>query len=305
MTTPIPPIIPRQLSKAQKPFDGSEPEHWLNNTQTITEFIHSLSALFPEGEAFFVRSVRAFCDDPRVASNEKLMKEVKAFVSQEAQHSAEHAAYNKKIGGMYQHDMGRIDNLVKAIFTFVEHSPLLCGQNKYICLGITCSLEHLTAGLAEVLLVSQEGHYVISKMSPSHRALWVWHAIEETEHKAVAYDVYCAVGASYVARVYRHFLTAAIFIAVVSYINIQFAIDRANYFDVFGVWKLFKFLFIFPGFFTKFFPLWLEYLQPGFHPWKSEENRVLMTSTIKKWTNEIGIPQEKKPKGAHENAKCE
>lgn len=263
MTTPIPPIIPRQLSKQQKPFDENEPEHWLNNTQVVTEFIHSLSGLFPEGEAFFVRSVRAFCDDDRISKNEKLMKEVKAFVSQEAQHSAEHASYNKKIGKMYQHDMDRIDSLIRTIFTFAEKSSLFLGNNKYVCLGITCSLEHLTAVLAEVLLTTDEGNYVISAMSPSHRALWVWHAIEETEHKSVAYDVYCAVGAWYIARVWRHFITLLIFIGVVSYINIQFMFDRANYFDFVGVWRLFQFLFLYPGILRKFTPLWLEYLQPG------------------------------------------
>jgi uncharacterized protein len=309
MSTPVPQIVPRQLTKQQKPFDASEPEHWLHNTQTITEFIHSLSALFPEGEAFFVRSVRAFCDDPQISSNEKLMKEVKAFVSQEAQHSAEHAAYNKKIGALCHHDMQKIDALVVNIFNIAEKSNIFLGNNKYVCLGITCSLEHLTAVLAEILLTTDEGRYVIDTMSPSHRPLWIWHAIEETEHKAVAYDVYCAAGGWYISRVYRHFLTTAIFVAVVTYLNIVFMIDRANYFDFVGAWKLFKFLLIYPGFLRKFIPMWCEYLQPGYHPWKSEQNRVKMTEAIKTWTTEYGLPLEKKAgnasKQSYTNDKCE
>ena len=287
--TDVPPIIPRLLTKKQKPFDDNEPEHWLNNTQVITEFIHSMSVLFPEGENFFVRSVRAFCDDERISGNKKLMKEVKAFISQEAQHSAEHASYNRKIGEMYQHDIGRIDRLVRTVFSIPEKSSIFFGYNKYVCLGITCSLEHLTAGLAELLLTTKEGHYVISAMSPSHRALWVWHAIEETEHKAVAYDVYCAAGGWYTTRVFRHLISTAIFIAVVSYINIQFMIDRANCFDFVGMWKLFHFLMVFPGVLRHFFPLWLEYFRPGFHPWQDQANRAKMTAAIKEWSEKLNL----------------
>ena len=65
--------------------------------------------LFPEGEAFFVRSVKAYSSDPSVASNEKLCKQVKGFVNQEAQHSAEHAAYNRKIQQLYHHDVDKIN----------------------------------------------------------------------------------------------------------------------------------------------------------------------------------------------------
>jgi predicted metal-dependent hydrolase len=64
--------------------------------------------LFPEGEAFFVRSVAAFAKDPRVESNENLKKDVKSFISQEVQHSAEHHSYNKEIGIRFNHDMNAI-----------------------------------------------------------------------------------------------------------------------------------------------------------------------------------------------------
>jgi predicted metal-dependent hydrolase len=81
----------------------------MDDSDTITEFMHSLSSVFPEGEALFVRSVRAFVACEGVASNAQLLKDVKAFVSQEVQHSAEHASYNKKIEQLYHHDMSSIN----------------------------------------------------------------------------------------------------------------------------------------------------------------------------------------------------
>mmetsp|Transcript_12066 Transcript_12066/g.18231 ORF Transcript_12066/g.18231 Transcript_12066/m.18231 type:complete len:301 (+) Transcript_12066:54-956(+) len=284
----IPRIIPRHLGKDQKPFKSNEPEFWAENSQTVTDFIHSMSALFPEGEAFFVRAVRRFADDSRLKQNDKLCTEVKAFIAQEAQHAAEHSSYNKKIQGKHNHDMDGVNFMLQKIFYVIEHSPLI--PNKaYGCLGITCSLEHLTASLAEILLTTPEGRYLIDSIAPSHRALWVWHAIEETEHKAVAYDVYCEVGGWYLARVYRHLLTTVIFIAVVVYLNVKFMLDHKNGITLSGVRDLFRFLFIYPGFFTMFIPMWFDYMRPGFHPWSDLKEREKMREAIRYWSTELNL----------------
>ena len=46
----------------------------------------ALSALFPEGEQFFVNSTRAVRNDPKLA-DPALQKEISAFIGQEAMHS--------------------------------------------------------------------------------------------------------------------------------------------------------------------------------------------------------------------------
>jgi uncharacterized protein len=104
-----PEIVSRKLDKRQKPFDEAEPKHWMGGSRSITEFIHSLSALFPEGEAFFIRSVKAFEEDARVTSKPQLLKDIRGFISQEGQHTAEHMMYNNKIQKRYGHDMERIN----------------------------------------------------------------------------------------------------------------------------------------------------------------------------------------------------
>jgi predicted metal-dependent hydrolase len=55
---------------------------------------------------------------------------------------------------------------------------------------------------------------MMAQASPAMQKLWQWHALEETEHKAVAFDLYQAIGGNYAWRV-RWFLFA----------SIQFAID--------------------------------------------------------------------------------
>jgi predicted metal-dependent hydrolase len=61
-------------------------------------------------------------------------------------------------------------------------------------LASTAALEHYTATLAEVLLAHPDARHEIGD-SPVLDVL-LWHALEENEHKAVAFDVYKAMGGS-------------------------------------------------------------------------------------------------------------
>ena len=56
-----------------------------------------------------------------------------------------------------------------------------------IQLAITCAFEHFTALLGGYILRHPE---VLSTLDDDAIKLWVWHAIEEIEHRAVAFDVY-------------------------------------------------------------------------------------------------------------------
>ena len=79
-----------------------------------------------------------------------------------------------------------------------------------LTLAATCALEHFTAILAELLFANEE---LRAQMEPEMRRLWLWHAIEETEHKAVAFDMYQAVGGTYPLRVLVMLFTSITFAA--------------------------------------------------------------------------------------------
>ena len=141
-----------------------------------------LSSLFPEGEDFFVRSVRRFrdqIDDP------VLKRQVAGFIGQEANHGREHRSFNARLQAL-GYPSARVDRMVKRGLGFDEKH-----RSAEICLAITAALEHYTATLAEVLLTSAEARALFT--TDEVRELLVWHALEESEHKAVAFDVYQAV----------------------------------------------------------------------------------------------------------------
>ena len=63
----------------------------------LTEIMNALSTLFPEGEQFFVDSVRHYKDQ---ITDPVLQAEIVGFVGQEAMHSKEHEAFNAMLGAM-------------------------------------------------------------------------------------------------------------------------------------------------------------------------------------------------------------
>src|SRR6476469_3377123 len=65
---------------------------WHGGRVEATAIYNALSTTFPVGEAFFVESVRAF----RECAPPKLAEEIRAFTTQEAIHSREHDAFNKR-----------------------------------------------------------------------------------------------------------------------------------------------------------------------------------------------------------------
>jgi predicted metal-dependent hydrolase len=176
------PIPTRRISF--EPTLADVPRHFAADGDLFMSHIVAMaSAVFPDGEDFFVRSVRRYRD--RIEDPE-LKSAVAGFIGQEAMHGREHRALN-----------GRLDELgypTKRVERFTKWG--LSKREKYLPpisnLASTAALEHYTATLAEILLSDPEAQRRIG--SPAVLDILLWHAVEENEHKAVAFDVYKAMG---------------------------------------------------------------------------------------------------------------
>src|SRR5262245_25136980 len=164
-------------------LDGCDMGAWHPAGRHVSHFFNALSIFFPEGETFFIDAVAHYKD--RIQSP-RLKAEVKAFTGQEGFHSREHRRYNRAVarGGLP----------VQALEAHIERhlETLRARLSPEEALGVTIALEHFTAIMADALLSDDR---TLEGADPRLAAVWRWHAIEETEHKAVAYDVYTqAVG---------------------------------------------------------------------------------------------------------------
>ncbi len=246
---------------------GAATERWWNGGDAVgTALYNALSATFPKGEAFFVESVRQF----REGADERLAAEIKAFTTQEVMHSREHVAFNKRAHEA-GYDLAPLEERVDRRLDLVRSKPPIAS------LAATMALEHFTAILAHELL-RDPSH--LAGADAETAALWRWHAIEEIEHKGVAYDTWLHATKGW-PRFKRWQVKAKVMLLVTK----NFVVDRtAGALELLrqdGItgpraWaRLFWFAFVRPGMMRKVLGAWASFFMPGFHPWNHDDRALI------------------------------
>lgn len=276
-------ITPRDRRFAR----DTKPAHWWHGGDPhATAFYNALSATFPKGEAFFVESVRKF----RAGASDKLAEEIKGFTTQEAIHSREHAAFNKAaLDAGY--DLKPLEDRVAWRIDFIKSKPPIAS------LASTMALEHFTAIFAHELLADPRH---VADAEPEAQAMWRWHAIEEIEHKGVAYDTWL-----HATRRWSRWRRWKVKANVMLLATRNFTLDRTK-----GALELLRqdgitgprawfgliwFMWVRPGMMRKIFRAWAAFFMPGFHPWNEDDRHL-----IRKYEDEaeLGIESERKVRRA-------
>lgn len=237
-------------------FDFSHtPRYWFLDNAFLTRYMDGMAALFPDGEMFFVNSVRAVRD---AIGDEALQKEIGAFIGQEAMHAKAHREFDAYLAqtGLPIHDCEQV-----AVKLLGLVKPL---KSKKLELAITAALEHFTATWAQRLLTHQPSRERMR--APEMRRLFTWHAIEESEHKAVAFDVYQAVGGNYPLRAGAMVGAMILLPAALAYIELKLLRHDRQLLNLKGWAQGLWYLFGPTGFFTPTIPVLFDYFRPDFHP---------------------------------------
>ena len=268
----------------------SVPEYWMNGSAGLTHFMTALSALFPAGEMFFIDSVRAVRQHPSIKDNVELQKEISAFIGQEAMHTQEHEGFNVS-AQKYGHDVATLDRYTdraiqttRKVFAFLG-KPVGITQ-EMVDLTATTALEHFTATIASQLLVNNHIQELMS--DETMKTMWLWHAIEENEHKAVAYDVFEGVFGkgikSYLLRTGSLVAAMAILFCVQSYFVFRLLqqdkqLNRAALKDIYTyAYSPSK------GIITGMAREMIMYFKLGFHP-----NHHDTDALLEKWKLKLGF----------------
>lgn len=215
-------IRPRKVRTRRIAFEypvADIPRHFVHGDLVMSHVVAVLSSVFPEGEDFFVRSVRNYRDQ---ITDPELKEQVGGFIGQEAMHGREHRAFNERLKAL-GYPTRAIDRFVAVTMTTFEKV-----LPKSYQLAITAALEHYTATLAEVLLVDDEFRALLDV--EEIQSLFVWHALEESEHKSVAFDVFEEVIGSHRVRAWVMNFTTVLFLGAVGmWTVISMLLDRASY----------------------------------------------------------------------------
>lgn len=248
------------------------PRHFAADGDLISgHVIAALSSVFPDGEDYFVRSVRHYRD--RI-SDPALKRQVAGFIGQEAVHGREHRVFNDRLAEL-GYPTKRYEHFTRVALRCRER--ILPPVSN---LAATAALEHFTATLAELVLTSQELRHVMG--ADAVRDLFVWHALEESEHKAVAFDVYKAVGGGERLRVWTmNFFRFGFVIGMGLAVVISLLGDRSTYrwVNLRRSWRRFKTSPIVDP------ALWAQlkdYNRPDFHPDDSDT-----TELVEAWRAEL------------------
>jgi len=265
--------------KVNLEFTSDLPVQWYTGNPAILSFCNIVSIMFPVGEQFFIDSVRHYRDK---LTGSELQDQVTAFLAQESMHSRQHTQCNNLLKNNNKH------------LIFIEKISSLCfyiPRNYYpksTVLAISCALEHFTAIFADNVLRSK---YFTKLAHPVYANLWLWHAAEEIEHKAVCYDVYQQITGGgirgYIERCIAMFgVTLCILLVILLICVIMlFKKIKERKLNVFKQKEKiknphttgwFRYLFIKPGIISNIATPYFAYYVPGFHPWKYDNSDIVV-----------------------------
>lgn len=241
--------------------DGKNP-HWFANNPVLTRHMDTLSSLFPDGEKFFVDSVRAYADEIK---DPALKKEIRAFIGQEARHSEQHSEYNSLAGDAIEWSRKRCENLIRI------GKPLI--PRKYQ-LALTVCAEHFTATLGEHLLRRSDIHEQFA--DADMQRMWLWHAVEENEHKTTAYAVFKAAGLSETLRIGMMAPTTALLLGyLIIPAHLEILRRDGQLFNL-QAWREAIGTMLGPkGFYTRALKDYFDWYKPGFKPEDHDTTELL------------------------------
>ena len=233
---------------------------WNGGDAFRTHYLNALSMSFPVGEQFFIDAVRKGVSLLPEAEQARWAAELRGFVGQEATHRFLHGQFNAEL-----ERQGLRNHWQHWAAKRIERSARLHPVNH---VAVTAAYEHFTAVLATGLLTHPEW---LAGASPELALLWRWHAVEESEHKTVAFDVYRAMGGSERRRIFWF-----------AYIAVQFLFESTaqtwlNLWHAGRWWRPstwgqgLRFLFGARGVWGASLVPLMRYLRPGFHPAQLED----------------------------------
>lgn len=251
----------QRFGREQKPA-----RWWLNGDPVATAWHNALSATFPRGEAFFIEAVKAHRD----GVPPKLEAEIRAFIRQEINHTREHIVLNKAAAEA-GYDMAAIDQRVEENLALTKDRPVILN------LAVTMALEHYTAMMAHEFLANPR-HFAGSQGETGD--LWRWHAIEEIEHKGVAYDTWLHATRGWTR--WKRWKVKSLMMVVVTKNFIahrwQDTLELLAQDGITGLkprLQLAWYLLGTPGVLRRIFPAWCAYFLPGFHPWNHDDRALI------------------------------
>lgn len=189
MTTAPQPDVPIRHMKFD--FDAKDADtNFYMNTELASAYFEALSIFLTYGEDLVIETARhhrGFLKDP------VLKQRVTSLIGQEALHSKVHEEWNEVL---------KEHRFPVTFYRFLAENVFNYGFRRFpqpLQLSMMAGIEHFTAVLAEFMMKHEDNFF--HSEDEKQRALWMWHMLEESEHKDIAYDVFQQLSGNYPLRI--------------------------------------------------------------------------------------------------------
>lgn len=267
--TSRPTITPRNPNLT---FDETIPKHWFADSVLASQMVNGVNLLFPAGERFFVRSVHYYLDK---LDDPELKKEVRGFFNQEGRHAKAHEDFFERMEAQ-----GYDIREFLRIYEKIAYELIEPNAPKWLSLSTTAALEHYTAALAHAAL----RYKLLDHAHPAMRELLYWHASEEIEHRAVAFDVLAKMEPGYAKRMAGYAIGSLMLggFWVAATLMLIRQDNRRESIDWREDFQRFKTIGIRPRRIARAFG---AYMKSGFHPLKMDD----MDELARQWLRQKGM----------------
>lgn len=245
---------------------GTEnPRWWVGDDPVATAYYNAFSACFPQVERYFIEGLRRYRD----RASPELQKQIAAFIAQEAVHSREHITFNRDTI-CKGYDLTTIDAFLKKR---LDWARTLTPVRQ---VASAAALEHCTAILSHEVIEKEQLHAAPAEI----QRLMYWHAGEEVEHKAVAFDTFMLAAQSLSASS-RWLLRCSVMVSSTALLFQFFLFAVAQFFRQDGIasvrtWlRFFKFVFVTPGAVSRVSGHYFSWYLPRFHPWRRDDRAMI------------------------------
>jgi predicted metal-dependent hydrolase len=240
---------------------------WNSEGIVMTHFLNAFQSLFPQGERVFIEAVRD-CVAQNISSIEQdsiLKDDLAHFIEQEGRHSVVHEKWTKALTETGYSSMPKYDMELHNFRTWARTH-----LDKMTRLSITIGAEQYTASLAK--LFSKDRPDIVFQSTPELQKVFIYHAMEELEHKGVSYDLYLKLHGGYIRRI-----AGMAFITFYIWENVlrrhRYLLRRDGEWHHNRKREFWKMYLGKNGIISVLIPKIFEYMDPWFYPWQNDERR--------------------------------
>ncbi len=178
------------IRKFRFPFSEDRPAVWNSGAREWSHMINGASLVMPYLEPFLVKTMR---EAMATLEDADLIEDAQGFVGQEAQHYTNHRRYNEMLKRNGYPELAAVEQGLDRAYQQLGKKSLKWR------LAYSAGFETMTMGITEWLINDRD--VLFRNADPAVTSLVLWHMVEETEHKSVAFEVFQAVSGNYWLRI--------------------------------------------------------------------------------------------------------